>query len=81
MPESGLEYRVKNVVSAVLNVPFSSISISSSNKNVKNWDSLNIINLMIALESEFGITLEVDEAAELISVEKIMSVLKTKGLS
>ncbi len=81
MTESGLENRVKNVISAVFDIPVESVSIQTSNKNVKNWDSLNIINLMIALESEFGIALDVDEAVDLLSVEKIIGVLRTKGIS
>jgi acyl carrier protein len=81
MVETDLENRVKNVLSAVFDLPQSAITHQTSHKNVKNWDSLNIINLMMALESEFGITLDVDEAAELLSFEKIMSILRSKGLT
>jgi acyl carrier protein len=81
MTEGSLENRVKNVISAVFDLPLESVSIQTSNKNVKNWDSLNLINLMIALESEFGITLDVDEAVDLLSVDKIIGILHVKGIS
>ena len=80
MIESVLDERVKNVISAVFEIPPDSVTLQTSNKNVKNWDSLNLINLMIALESEFGITLDVDEAVELLSVEKIIGILRAKGV-
>jgi acyl carrier protein len=81
MAEPVLENRVKQIISAVFNLPLETITIQTSNKNVKNWDSLNIINLMIAIESEFGVTLDVDEAVDLLSVEKIIGILHTKGLT
>jgi acyl carrier protein len=81
MADIDLEIRVKNVVSVVFDIPQSAITQQTSHKNVKNWDSLNIINLMMAIESEFGITLDVDEAAELLSFEKIISILRSKGVT
>jgi acyl carrier protein len=81
MTESGLENRIKNVISIVFDVPLDSVTLQTSNKNIRNWDSLNLINLMIALESEFGVTLDVDEVVDLLSVEKIVEVLRAKGIS
>ena len=79
-PGSGIvNERVRRVVASVFGVPENSITSESSNQTISNWDSLNIINLMIALESEFGITLSVDEAADLLSVRKIQALLKSKG--
>jgi acyl carrier protein len=74
-----LEKKVYEIVSSVFGVPQGTINAQSSNKSVSNWDSFNIINLMLALESEFEITIDVDEAASLQSVKAILDVLRQKG--
>jgi acyl carrier protein len=76
-----LEIRVRQLVSNVFGLPIGAINLESSYKTISNWDSLNIINLMIAIESEFGVTLDVDEAVDLLSVKKIIVLLRQKGLA
>ena len=75
-----IDDRIKRVVASVFGVPENSVTAQSSNTTIPNWDSLNIINLMIAIESEFGITLSVDEVTDLLSVEKIQQLLQSKGV-
>ena len=79
MPEL-LEKRVREIIASVFNVPIEQIDITTSYDMIKNWDSANIINLMLALESEFGITLSVDEATNLLSVQAILDILHKKGV-
>jgi|WetSurMetagenome_2_1015567.scaffolds.fasta_scaffold39879_3 acyl carrier protein len=76
-----LELRVKQLVADVFGLPLEIITIESSQKSVSNWDSLMIINLMMAIESEFGVTLDVDEAVDLLSVKKIIGILNSKGVT
>jgi acyl carrier protein len=79
MPES-LKDRVREIVSSVFNVPIEQVTLTTSHDTVKNWDSANIISLLLALESEFGITLNVDEATNLLSVQAILDILHKKGV-
>ena len=73
-----LEQRVCEIVESVLG---ESISIESSQDTVENWDSANVINMLIAFESEFGgVTFSTDEAAELRSVRQIVQALREKGV-
>lgn len=60
--------RVKKVMAAVLSVDVEAIGDDSSVDDIKAWDSLRHINLIIALEQEFGITLPDEEVALLTSV-------------
>ncbi len=83
MPDTNsgaLDPRVRRVISAVFGIPESAVTLQSSNKTISNWDSLNIISLMMAIESEFGITLTVDEAIDLLSVQKVQTLLHSKGI-
>jgi acyl carrier protein len=45
-------------------------------EDLENWDSLQHLNLMLALEQEFGVTLDVDELATLTSVPAILKYLE-----
>lgn len=77
MPEP-LELRVRRVVSSVLGLPIEQVTLKTSNDDVENWDSLSIVNLMMAIEEEFQVSLSPEEAADLLSVELITHVLQEK---
>ena len=49
-----------------------------SQTTCEKWDSMGQLNLVVELESEFDVTLEPEEIAEMTSYEKIIRVLKTK---
>jgi acyl carrier protein len=48
-----------------------------SQHDVEKWDSLNHLNLIIALEEEFDILFEPEEIAEMTSIQKIISKIET----
>lgn len=77
MPEP-LELRVRRVVSSVLGLPIEQVTLKTSNDDVENWDSLSIVNLMMAIEEEFQVGLSPEEAGDLLSVELITQVLQEK---
>ena len=80
MPDS-VEQRVFRIVSAVFGLALSSVSRAMSADDVQNWDSVNVINLLLALESEFDIMIDVDEAEQLLSVELVLAILAEKGIT
>jgi acyl carrier protein len=45
-------------------------------EDLENWDSLQHLNLMLALEQEFEVTLDVDDLATLTSVPAILKYLE-----
>ena len=77
MPEP-LELRVRRVVSSVLGLPIEQVTLKTSHDDVENWDSLSIVNLMMAIEEEFQVGLSPEEAGDLLSVELITQVLQEK---
>lgn len=50
-------------------------------KAVRNWDSFNHINLMIAIEGEFNVILLPAEVQRMRSVGDLVDLLKAKGCS
>lgn len=71
--------RVLNIIADVLGVSRAEISIQSTADDFSNWDSLNMLNLAMALESAFEVNFTPDEMSEMLSVELIIETLKSKG--
>ena len=73
---SKMNDRVFRVVSQVLNVPLAQINVESSPDNLKEWDSLKHMNLVLALEEEFDVQFSEDQIVEMLDVGLIIESLK-----
>ncbi|MBA5247448.1 acyl carrier protein [Marnyiella aurantia] len=74
-----METRIKNVMASVFEMPAEQINAESSPDNIENWDSLKHLNLVVALEEEFDIEFDDDEALELMSFSSIYDLVKAKA--
>jgi acyl carrier protein len=70
--------RVRAVASDVLKIPVAKITPESSNETVEGWDSVQHLNLVLALEQEFSVQFDPEEIDEMNSVGKISEVVQTK---
>ena len=70
------EDALKSVIGSVLDVDPSTIVPESSSDTISGWDSLKHMNLVIALEEEFGVSIPDDEAANITSYALIRVVLE-----
>jgi len=64
------------VMASVLEVDLATIDENSSMDNVKSWDSLRQMNLVLALEDSFGVTIPDEDAANATSYRLIVLVLE-----
>ena len=71
-----MEERVLEILRNILEQE--DIDESCSQTTCEKWDSMNHLNLVIELESEFGISLEPEEIGQMQSYNDIIRVLKTK---
>jgi acyl carrier protein len=62
-----LDHRLKETLSDVLGIAATDIAAETSPDNVAAWDSLAHMNLIIAVEEAFGVTIPDHEAVELTS--------------
>jgi acyl carrier protein len=76
-----VEQRTRRVVAEVFGLPLEEVTLATSHENVEGWDSLNVLNVLMAIESEFDVSVSAEEVASFVSVEKIQAVLKTKGVA
>ncbi|MDF2952427.1 MAG: Acyl carrier protein [Anaerocolumna sp.] len=72
--------KVKSIIAEQLNVEESTISISSSFKEDLGADSLDLFELVMALEEEFDIEIPSDDLASITTVEEVINYLKEKGV-
>jgi acyl carrier protein len=73
-----MEADIKSLVSRVFDVEVKSINDKSSPDNIKSWDSLAHMNLVAALEEEFGIQLDDDDIDDLRNVALIVNIVQGK---
>jgi len=76
--ENNIDNHIKNVMSAVFEIPIDEIDDDSSPDNVGSWDSLKHMNLVVALEEEFDIELIDDEIVEMMNLSQIKSIVMEK---
>lgn len=74
-----MEDRIKNVMSAVFGVPVGDITDEASPDTIESWDSLNHMNLVLALEEQFGVQFTDEEIVELMNYPLIKSILSKKS--
>lgn len=70
---------LKQVMATMLNVDASIINEDSSMDNVPSWDSLRHMNLVLALEEEFKVTIPDEDAGNITSYKLIKLVLNDLG--
>lgn len=75
MPE-----KMKEIIAEQLNVDVSEINMETSFKDDLGADSLDLFELVMALEEEYDIELPADDLANIATVEHIINYLKDKGI-
>ena len=54
---------------------------ADSQEPIEGWDSLAHVQLILALESEFDVTLTTEQAADMTSIPAILQVLRSAGVA
>ncbi len=70
---------VERIFRRVFENPKLKLSPALAAKDVKNWDSFNHINLIVALEEDFGVSFTTKEIGGMTSVGDLVSLLRKKG--
>lgn len=73
-----MEEKVLEIVRNVLEDE--NVDVSTSQANNAKWDSLAQLNLMVELESEFGLSLEPEEISSIKSVKDIIEIVNSKSI-
>jgi acyl carrier protein len=68
MSTTEIEGRLREILASVLEVPAEEIPGDASTDTIEAWDSLAHMNLILAVEDAFGVTIPDEEAADLTSI-------------
>ena len=71
--------RLRRVVATVFGAHNDEINAATSPDNLARWDSLHHLNLIVALEEEFGVTVNPEDSGELLTVGIIQLFLVERG--
>ena len=69
------EERLKKIFSIILDIPKNKLTLKTTQENIESWDSLNHLNLIMAVEDEFKVKFDISKIPALTSFSKIMKEL------
>ena len=72
--------KLYELVAGVLNIDPSTLSNESSGLNTQNWDSLRHIELMLAVETAFGVRFSMPEMVSMQNLGDMRKLLIEKGV-
>lgn len=73
-----MEEKLKKIMSQILGVKETDIKNDSSQDDFATWDSLQHMNLVLAIEQGFNIRFDDEEIIQLLSFEIIFETIKEK---
>jgi acyl carrier protein len=76
---NNIENKLKEVFSNIFKISVKKINKKTNFKNLKKWDSLNHVKLIMAIESEFKLSINPDDSVNFLSFETILKHLKKKN--
>ncbi|HIF63058.1 MAG TPA: acyl carrier protein [Deltaproteobacteria bacterium] len=75
MSQLKIEQKVREIMSGIFAVDEADLDENSSLETVENWDSLQHVNLIMALEEDFGVQIDVDDALEMVSFPEVVATM------
>ena len=80
MTDTAKSEQVRQIIADTLFMSLEEIDDDASQDSVRNWDSLQQLNLVLALEQTFNVRFKPEKFAAMTSVEKILEQLGLKGV-
>ena len=71
---------MKEIIAGQLNVEADAIKAESNFKDDLNADSLDLFELVMALEDEYSVEIPAEDLEKLATVQDVMDYLKAKGV-
>ena len=75
------EEKLKKVLADVFKMDVSNVNDNSSVDSVELWDSLHHLNLILALELEFGVSFTEEQTVEMLNYPLIKTILREHGVA
>jgi acyl carrier protein len=69
---------VRRIASDVLDLPFTQVTDQTSPGTAANWDSVQHLNLVLAVEQAFGVTFEPEELDQMKNIGEVAALVERK---
>ena len=73
-----MDESLRRIFVEIFGIPPSAYSDSLSYEDTREWDSLGHLDMVMAIQEEFGVEFEVDEVMDMENVGKIKEILQKK---
>jgi len=73
-----LRAQILKIASDVLEVPVEQLTDESSSEDLKTWDSIQHLTMVLALEQKIGIRFEPEEIERMTSLHAIEEIVRAK---
>jgi acyl carrier protein len=73
-----LDAQVRQIISDVLNVPVSGLVDEASPQTIENWDSVQHLNIVLALEEGLNVQLDPEDIEAMKNVGSIITLVQSK---
>ncbi len=67
---------VKEILAKVLEIDIATIFDNATQKDIAKWDSLQHLNLIVEIEDKYNISIDPEDISEMLSIEKIIEIIK-----
>ncbi|MBZ5612741.1 MAG: acyl carrier protein [Acidobacteriia bacterium] len=68
--------RVRNIASDIFGVRADSITAESSPETIETWDSMQHLNLVLAIEETFGVQLEPEDIEQMKNIGAVAALVE-----
>ena len=73
-----MENKIKDIIASVFAIDRKEVADDASTDTIENWDSIRHMNLVVALEEEFGVEFDDDELIDMVNYKIIVATMKEK---
>ena len=78
MPDAAVFDQLRDIFADVMDVAPDQVDMDATPDTIDSWDSLRLLNLVLACEEAFAISLDPDEIAHMTSVRSIVETISGK---
>ena len=78
--ENFMSEKMKSIIATQLNIDESEITLESNFKDDLNADSLDLFEMVMALEDNYGVEIPSEDLEKLLTVGDVVNYLKDKGV-
>jgi acyl carrier protein len=68
--------QVRNIASDIFGVPATKITAESSPETIENWESMQHLNLVLAIEEKFGVQLDPEDIEQMKNIGAVAALVE-----